>query len=159
MGVDFEVKYLYGYKIASYNSSEQKCEPYIEKFVKKHLTKLGFEFRKMRDSNDNIEFMIFDEDEDDRISFWEDPINMNINEKYKLTQLGDNMSGDFNSYFIVLREMASVSNKGDKEFYTVEMVNTEEIEEFHKFLHDELGIRIEDINAKCNFYMVPEVSG
>ena len=123
--------------------------------MKKHLTKLGFEFRKMRDSNDNIEFMIFDEDEDDWISVWEDAVN--INEKYKLTQIGDNMSGNFCSYFIVLREMASVSNENNKEFYTVEMVSTEEIEEFHKFLQDELGIRIEDINARCNFYAVPQI--
>ena len=154
MGVGLNVRYLYGYKIASYYGDHTDYNSIVEEFLIEHFTKIGYKFKRDEDG-----LVIRDINTKEWLSFEGNDIaeELVLEGGYRIQNIGDN--GNYDSYFIVLKEMLIDPGDTDKECFSPDDVATsQQIKEFRRFLHEDLEIPLADIKANCNFYVVPEIA-
>ena len=175
-GCGISFKGVYGYKIATYSLDRcSKADSIVEKFVADHLSKFGIQTRIMDDyDSDKTEVNFFDPTTNE----WKSPSAGIVLEPYSRgnyeLKLIANSHGIYNNYFIVLREITNDhqylqdrQNDGTSleivsQDYLLhlrhkvanDMPTDQEKEDFQRYLHEKLGIPLEDIKEKCDLHMV-----
>ena len=112
----------------------------------------------MDDHDDETNVKVFDTETNRWNSFMDnDEIILERHAKgsYKLKSIGEHY-GRRGCYFIVLREVKIDLVNVKKECYGInDVASLEEIEKFHEYLQERLGLSVDDIRAKCGLYIVP----